>query len=105
MEHYKQIIDSLQRHLTNATCDVTEVCRACLCRPLPAAVHHDGHQVVHAVGVGGVPRGVEEPQLQGEHHAVRQLGVAVQLVHVLEALQVQRQDHGQLLHPHPGGWG
>lgn len=66
-----------------------------------AAVHHHGHQVVHAIGVGGVARGVEESQLQGEDHAVGQLGVAVQLVHVLKPLQVQSQNHGQLLHPHP----
>lgn len=72
------------------------------CAEVPATVNHHGHQVVHPVGVGGIPRGVEEPQLQGEHHPVAQLGVAVQLVHVLEPLQVQSQDHGQLLHPHSG---
>lgn len=74
---------------------------------VPATVNHHGHQVVHPVRVGGIPRGVEEPQLQWEHHPVGQLGVTVQLVHVLEPLQVQSQDHGQLLHPHSGAqkWG
>ena len=72
---------------------------------LPAAVHHNSHQVVHAVQVDGVSGRVEEAQLQRENDAVGQLGVAVQLVHVLEPLEVQRQDHGQLLHPHPGEGG
>ena len=69
---------------------------------LPAAVHHHGHQVVHAVQVDGVSGRVEEAQLQREDDAVGQLGVALQLLHVLEPLQVQRQDHGQPLHTHPG---
>lgn len=67
----------------------------------PAAVHHHGHQVVHAVQVHGVAGRVEEPELQREDHPVRQLGVSVQLLHVLEPLQVQGQDHGQLFHSHP----
>ena len=69
---------------------------------LPAAVHHNSHQVVHAVQVDGVSGRVEEAQLQRENDAVGQLGVAVQLLHVLKPLQVQRQDHGQPLHTHPG---
>lgn len=32
---------------------------------------------------------------------MRHLNMAIVLLHVLEALQVQRQDHGQLLHAHP----
>lgn len=63
------------------------------------------HQVVHAVWVGCVSRRVEEAELQGEDHPIGQLGVAVELVHVLEALQVEGQDHGQLLDPHPDGGG
>lgn len=64
-------------------------------------MHDHSHQVVHAVRVGGVPGGVEEAQLEGEDDAVGQFGVTVQLVHVLKALQVERQDHRQLLHSHP----
>lgn len=70
---------------------------------LPAAVHDNGHQVVHAVGVGGVPRRVEKAELQREDDAIGQLGVAVQLVHVLKALQVQGEDHRQLFYSHPEG--
>lgn len=68
----------------------------------PATVYYNGHQVVHAVRVGGVPRRVEEAELQREDDAIRQFGVAVQLVHVLKALQVEGEDHGQLLYSHPG---
>lgn len=69
----------------------------------PATVDDHSHQVVHAVWVGGVSRRVEQSELQGENDSVGQLGVAVELVHVLEALQVEGQDHGELLHPHPDG--
>ena len=66
-------------------------------------MHDHGHQVVHAVGVGGVPGRVEEAELQREDDAIGQLGVAVQLVHVFKALQVEGEDHRELLHPHPDG--
>lgn len=66
-----------------------------------ATVNHHGHQVVHAVQVHGVAGRVEEPELQREDHPVGQLGVPVQLLHVLEPFQVQGQNHGQLLHSHP----
>lgn len=56
-------------------------------------MYYDSHQVVHAVGVGGIPRCVEEAELQGEDDAIGQFGVAVQLVHVLKALQVEGEDH------------
>lgn len=49
-------------------------------------MHHHSHEVVETVGVGGVTGGIEEPQLQREDHAVGQLGVAMQLVHILKAL-------------------
>lgn len=68
---------------------------------VPATVHHHGHQVVQPLRVGGVSGRVEEAELQGEDDAIGQLGVALQLLHVLEALQVQRQDHRQLLDAHP----
>lgn len=71
--------------------------------PSPATVNHHGHQVVHAVQVHGVAGRVEEPELQREDHPVGQLGVPVQLLHVLEPFQVQGQNHGQLLHSHPRG--
>ena len=64
-------------------------------------MHHHGDQVVEPLGIGGVPGGVEEAELQGEDDAIGQLGVALQLLHVLKALQVQSQDHRQLLHTHP----
>lgn len=70
---------------------------------LPSTVYNDSHQVVHAVGVGGVPGRVEEAELQGEDDAIGQFGVAVQLVHVFKALQVEGEDHRELLHPHPDG--
>ena len=38
-----------------------------------AAVDHHRHQVVHPVGVDGVVRGVEQPELQGEDHSVGDL--------------------------------
>lgn len=61
---------------------------------LPATVHDNSHQVVHAVWVGGVPGRVEETEFQGEDDAVGQFGVAVELVHVFKALQVEGEDHG-----------
>lgn len=70
---------------------------------LPSTVYNDSHQVVHAVGVGGVPGRVEEAELQGEDNTIGQFGVAVQLVHVFKALQVEGEDHRELLHPHPDG--
>lgn len=54
--------------------------------PLPAAVNHHRDQVVHAVQVHRIAGGVEEPEFQGEDHSVGQLGVPVQLLHVLEPL-------------------
>ena len=74
----------------------------CLCT-LPATVDDHSDQVIHAVEVGSVSRGVEEAELQREDDAIRQLGVSVQLLHVLKPLQVQGQDHRQLLNPHPTG--
>ena len=65
-------------------------------------MHHYSNQVVEALGVGGVAGRVEEAELEGEDDAVGQLGVALKLLHVLKALEVQGQDHGQLLHTHPG---
>lgn len=70
---------------------------------VPATVYDHGHQVVHAVRVGGVAGCVEEAKLQGEDDPVGQFGVAVELVHVLKALQVEGEDHRQLLYSHPGG--
>ena len=69
---------------------------------LPPTMHHYSNQVVEALGVGGVAGRVEEAELEGEDDAVGQLGVALKLLHVLKALEVQGQDHGQLLHTHPG---
>lgn len=57
-------------------------------------MHDHSHQVIHAVWVGGVPRRVEEAELQGEDHTVGQFGVAMELVHVFKALQVEGEDHG-----------
>lgn len=54
--------------------------------PSPATVNHYSNQVVHAVQVHGITGGVEEPQFQWEDHAVGQLGVPVELLHVLEPL-------------------
>lgn len=67
----------------------------------PPTMHHHGHQVIEPLRVGGVPRGVEEAELQREDDTIGQLGVALQLLHVFKALQVQSQDHRQLLYTHP----
>lgn len=72
-----------------------------VCQYTPATMHHDSDEVVEPLRIGGVPRGVEEAELQGEDDAVGQLGVALQLLHVFEALQMQSQDHWQLLYAHP----
>lgn len=52
-------------------------------------MHHHGDQVIQPLRIGGVPRGVEEAEFQGEDDAIGQLGVALQLLHVFKALQVQ----------------
>lgn len=64
-------------------------------------MHHYSHEVIEPLGVGGVPGGVEEAELQREDDAIGQLRVALQLLHVLKALQVQSQDHWQFLDAHP----
>lgn len=55
----------------------------------PPTMHHHGDQVVQPLRIGGVPGGVEEAEFQGEDDAIGQLGVALQLLHVFKALQVQ----------------
>ena len=71
------------------------------CLPSPATVHHHCDQVIHAVQVDCITGGVEEPEFQREDHSVRELGVPMELLHVLEPLEVQGQNHGQLLDSHP----
>lgn len=56
-------------------------------------MHHHGNQVVEPLWIGGVSGGVEEAELQWEDDTIGQLGVTLQLLHVLKALQVQSQDH------------
>lgn len=51
-----------------------------------STVNDDSNQVIHAVQVDSIAGGVEEPELQREDHPVRQLGVPVELLHVLEPL-------------------
>lgn len=51
-----------------------------------STVNDDSNQVIHAVQVDSITGGVEEPELQREDHPVRQLGVPVELLHVLEPL-------------------
>lgn len=65
------------------------------------AVYHHSDQIVKPIGVNGVIRSIEEPQFERKDDAVRDLDVPVVLFHVLEAFQVQSEDHGQLLDPHP----
>jgi len=57
-------------------------------------------QVVQSVWIHCIIRGVEESQFQGKDDSVRDLDVPVELLHVLEALKMQGQDHGKLLHTH-----
>ena len=61
----------------------------------------DGNEVVEPVGVEGVVGGVEESQFEGEDDAVAEFRVAVELLHVFEALQVQGQDRREFFHAHP----
>lgn len=76
-------------------------CRCtCLTVPIPATVDHHSDEVVHAVEVDGVSRGVEEAELQWKDHTIAQFSVPMELLHVLKALQMKSQDHGQLLHTH-----
>ncbi len=70
---------------------------------LPATVNNHSHEIIHAIQVNCICRRVEQTELQRENHSIGELGVAMQLLHVLEPLQVQRQDHGKLLHTHPAG--
>ncbi len=58
----------------------------CHVRNLPPTVHHYSHQVVQSLRVGSITRGVKEPQLQREDYTIRELGVAMKLVHILKAL-------------------
>lgn len=73
----------------------------CACTYTPPTMHHHGDQVVQPLRIGGVPGGVEEAKLQGEDDSIGQLGVPLQLLHVLKALQVQSQYHWQFLYTHP----
>ena len=54
-------------------------------------------QVVQTMVVTGVLRRVEKPQLKREYDPIRQLGVLVKRVAILEAFQVQNQDGRELL--------
>ncbi len=58
----------------------------CHVRNLPPTVHHYSHQVVQSIRVGSITRGVKEPQLEREDYTIRELGVAMKLVHILKAL-------------------
>ena len=42
---------------------------------------------------------VEELEFPGEYHSVGELGVALTVLHVLEPLEVEGQDLGELLDP------
>lgn len=44
---------------------------------------------------------VKQSQLERKNDAMRYLDVAIVLFHVFETLQMQRQNHGQLLDAHP----
>ncbi len=76
------------------------ICCRCLTVLIPATVDHHSDKVVHAVEVDSVYRGVEEAELQWKDHSIAQFSVPMQLLHVLKALQMKSQDHGQLLHTH-----
>lgn len=65
-----------------------------------AAVYDDCGQIVEPIRIDSVVRGVEQPQLKRKDHPMRHLDMPIELLHVLEALQVQGQYHGQLLDAH-----
>jgi len=65
-----------------------------------AAMHNNRDQAVQTLRVVRVLRRDEQPQLQREDDAVRQLLVPVIVLDVLEPLQVQSQDLGLLLDAH-----
>lgn len=52
-------------------------------------MHHNGDEVVKPFRVGGVSGRVEEAELQREDHAVAELSVALELLHVFKSLQVK----------------
>lgn len=66
-----------------------------------AAVDDDGHEVIHAIWVDGIIRSIEKPEFERKDDPVRNLDVTVVLLHVLEPLQVKRQDGRKPLHAHP----
>lgn len=78
------------------------ICSRCACLTVlvPATVNHHSDKVIHAVEVDSVSGGVEEAELQWKDHTIAQFSVPMQLLHVLKALQMKSQDHGQLLHTH-----
>lgn len=65
------------------------------------AVDNHSGQIVETIRIHCIIGGVKEPQFQWKHNAMRDLDVPIKLLHVLEALEMQGQDHGQLLYTHP----
>lgn len=52
-------------------------------------MHHHGDEVVQPFRIGRVSGRVEEAELQREDHAVAELSVALELLHVFKSLQMQ----------------
>lgn len=71
-----------------------EVSSLCCDYSSPATVYNNCHQIIHAIRVGGITRCVEKSELQWENNTIGQFGVAMELVHVLKAFQVEGKDHG-----------
>ena len=89
----------------------------------PSTMYHHSYQVIHFICVGSLFRlqgkaedhltppthassrlnCVEQLEFPWKHNTVGQLGVAVELLHVLEPLEVEGQDLGQLFDPQPLG--
>ncbi len=67
---------------------------------IAADVHDDGVQLIDAVGVLRVVRGVEHAQIVGIHDPVEELLQATVVLRVLETLQMQSENLGQLLDLH-----
>lgn len=44
---------------------------------------------------------IEQSKLEREHNSMRDFDVPIVLLHVLEAFELEGQDHRQLLHSHP----
>jgi hypothetical protein len=65
-------------------------------------MYNDGPQLVQSIRIAHAVRRVEESEFEGEDDAVGELDVSLKTLLVLEALEMQCQDVGQLFDLHSG---